>query len=86
MIRHKSGVNNKVSDALSRRVPLLVSLQSKIIRFECLKKLYGDDEDFAEIWEKCLSRQSAQDFHIFNGFLLKGNWLCVSRTSLRESY
>ena len=30
------------------------------------------------------SRQTAQDFHILDGFLLKEDRLCVPRTSLRE--
>ena len=42
VINHKSEVDNKVPNALSQRVLLLVSLQSKIIRCECLKELYKD--------------------------------------------
>ena len=48
LIRHKAGVDNKVPDVLSQRVLLLVSIQSKIFGFECLKVLYKEDEDFTE--------------------------------------
>jgi len=59
VIRHKSAVNNKVFDALSQKVSLLISLQSEIIGFECLKEQYKEDEDFTEILENCSSRQPA---------------------------
>ena len=71
LIRHNAEVNNKVSDALSQRVLLLVSLQSEIIRFECLKKLYKENEDLSEIWEKCSSQQVVQDFHFLGEFFSK---------------
>jgi len=84
VILHKSGADNKVPNALSQRISLLISLQSKIIGVECLKEQYQDDEDFARIWKKFSSRLLAQDFHIQDGFLLKGSRLCLTRTSLRE--
>ena len=44
MIHNKSGVDNKVSDALGQRVSLLISLQSEIIGFEYLKELYKEEK------------------------------------------
>jgi hypothetical protein len=48
-LKHKSGQLNKVVDALSRKVSLLITMRAEVIGFECLKDLYADDEDFRTI-------------------------------------
>ena len=45
--------------------------------FEMLKDLYESDEDFQETWEKYVMNQPCDDFHIHEGYLMKGNQLCI---------
>lgn len=46
VLKHKSGSQNKVAGAMSRRVGLLVMLKTDILGFEKLKDLYAEDDDF----------------------------------------
>ncbi|GJT00101.1 RNA-directed DNA polymerase [Tanacetum coccineum] len=83
-IKHKAGILNKVADALSRRNTLLSTMQVQTIGFETFKELYVDDSDFAGIWHKSQDKPYPP-FIIQDGFLFKGNRLCIPNCSLRES-
>ena len=63
---------------------LLNTLHTEFVGFDYLKKLYEIDEDFKDIWEKCLLKDNTDDYHIQAGFLFKGLQLCLPRGSMRE--
>jgi hypothetical protein len=50
VIRHKSGKENKVVDALSRRPHLLHMFSANVAGFDSLKTEYANDEDFGNVW------------------------------------
>ena len=81
---HKSGQQNGVADALSRRADLMRTLSLEIVGFETLTELYADNDDFKKVWATCVLKQPYDDFYIHDGFLMKSGQLCLFRTSLRE--
>ncbi|KAA0038881.1 RNA-directed DNA polymerase-like protein [Cucumis melo var. makuwa] len=85
VIKHQSGEENKVADALSRKSFLLTLLSSEVVAFKHLHGLYEEGTKFSEIWRKCYNYIKTEDFHIMEGFLFKGDQWCIPHTSLRET-
>lgn len=73
-----------MADALSRRHSLLSTLKVEVLGFDVLKEQYKNDPQFGKIWEEC-SNGPSNHFLLHDGFLFKGNQLCVTQGSLRES-
>lgn len=65
-----------VSDALSRRYALLSILNFRLLGSELIKAYYKEDVDFEPITKEC-SKGSIRTYVLQDGFLLKGNRLCI---------
>ena len=50
MLKHKAGVENKVADALSRRLAILVDVSTEVLGFERLKDDYETFPDFGDVY------------------------------------
>ncbi|XP_026453100.1 uncharacterized protein LOC113353835 [Papaver somniferum] len=82
-VKHKSGKLNQVADTLSRRRHLLTTIRIESFAFDYIKDIYPEDEDFSKLWNQCSSQNHrVDDFIIQDGFLFKGNRLCILEGSL----
>lgn len=81
--KYKEGKNNIVAYALSRRYTLLGVLQTKLLGFELIKTYYKDDVDFGPIVAE-YGQGGMGSYVMQEGFLFKGNRLCIHSCSIRE--
>lgn len=81
-IRHKAGKLNRVADALSRRHSLLTTLHTSVPGFASFSELYVSDPFFGKIVLE-VRDGSRDDFTLVDGFLFRGNQLCLPDCSLR---
>jgi len=56
----------------------LFQLDACILGFKHLKSLYGDEEDFNEIYNEH-QRHPKGDCLLQEGYLFKGMWLCIPK-------
>jgi hypothetical protein len=83
VIKYKQGKENIVADALSRRYALVSTLNAKLLGFEYVKELYANDDDFASVYGAC-ERAAFGKFYRLDGYLFRGNQLCVPHSSMHE--
>nr|GEU65648.1 putative nucleotidyltransferase, ribonuclease H [Tanacetum cinerariifolium] len=69
---------------LSRKTTLLVSINNEVLGFDSIKKLYASDEDYGNIWMELKTKQHRGEFILTDGYLFKGNRLCIPKTSLKS--
>jgi hypothetical protein len=86
VLKHKAGTENKVVDALSRKICLLQTHTAHITCFEDLKEHYRADPDFGPIYKALLLGPYTLDgqYSIFYGYLFRGTRLCLPDLSIRE--
>ena len=87
-LKHKKGQENKVVDALSRRVFLIEEIQLQSIGIDALKNFYEGDQDFGEALKGCTKligkyHTYFYEYIIQNDLLFKGSQLCIPRFSMR---
>ncbi|GJT13555.1 putative nucleotidyltransferase, ribonuclease H, partial [Tanacetum coccineum] len=82
VVKHKTCVSNRAADALSGRSGLLVTMQVDVPGLDVIRDMVTVDPYFSVVlqgvqaWEK-------SDFFLHDGFLFKGNQLCIPDSSLR---
>ncbi|KAI9174135.1 hypothetical protein LWI28_012455 [Acer negundo] len=82
VLKHKAGVTNRVADALSRRVNLLSTMVVQVPGFNSFRELYDSDPHFSEIMVAVREKKNSE-FVLVDGFLFRGNQLCIPECSLR---
>ncbi|GKA95171.1 putative nucleotidyltransferase, ribonuclease H [Tanacetum coccineum] len=81
VVKHKTGVSNRAANALSRRSNLLVSMQVDVPGLDVIREQLTLNPYFSNVLQGVQSGQNP-DFNIHDGFLFKGNQLCIPDTSL----
>ncbi|GJS50369.1 putative nucleotidyltransferase, ribonuclease H [Tanacetum coccineum] len=81
VVKHKTGVSNRAADALSRRSNLLISMQVDVPGLDVIREQFTMDPYFSNVLQGVQLGQKP-DFNIHDGFLFKGNQLCIPNTSL----
>lgn len=86
VFKHKVSSENKVADALSRKVYIMHTMSIQVMGFERLREDYGSCSDFDSIFHSLQGDQSTRtrEFVIHDGYLFQSTRLCLPHTSVRD--
>ena len=86
VLKYKAGVENKVTDTLSRRAMILVVMSAEVIGFDRLREEYDSCPNFEKIYVALRdgSVREMDDFLLQDGDLFRFRKLCILCTSLRN--
>ena len=79
--KHKRGCENVVADALSRKYALISLLGAKLLGFQAIQAYYEEDSTFKDLFK---SPPTHGPYQLQEGFLFKGNKLCIPSCPFRE--
>ena len=86
VLKNKAGVENKVADALSWRVMILIVMSAEVTGFERLREEYESCPDFEKIyvtlWDDSI--REMDNFLLQDDYFFRFYKLCISRTSFRN--
>jgi hypothetical protein len=77
IIKYTKGKDNVVVDAPSQKSMLLTQLDVKVPSLESLCGLYPTDPEFSASYRLCTDGKAWEKYHIYEGYLLRANKLCV---------
>ncbi|XP_076898116.1 uncharacterized protein LOC143551604 [Bidens hawaiensis] len=80
VVKHKTGVSNRVADALSRRGNLLVAVRINVLGLDVIREQLTTDPYFSVVLQDVQAGQKS-DFLLHDGFLFKGNQSSVENYS-----
>ena len=87
-IKHKSGVTNRFSAALSRRHSLLTKMKVEVLGFDEMKEFFVIDPDVFEVWIECTTPNlidhitKYDEYFIQESMFLKGILFSIPRISM----
>ena len=85
-IAHIAGKHNQLVDALSRRPHVnAVSIATHNDLSQMIDE-YATDQDFKDVMLAIAMGKNEEPFHVKDGYLLNGNWLCITCNLCKKSY